>query len=57
MPMIYMLNKNYCAHAADILRTVLCQYDDDGCSVTVENPKQGVVDPRPAQGIVVEVAA
>ena len=50
MPMIYMLNKNYSSHAADILRTVLCQYADDGCSVTVENPKTGIVDPHPAQG-------
>ena len=56
MPMIYLLNKNYSSHAADILRTVLSQYVDDGCSATVENRKRGVVDPRPAQGILVDVA-
>ena len=56
MPMIYMLNKNYSSHAADILRTVLCQYVDDGCSVTMENPRTGIVDPHPAQGILVDVA-
>ena len=53
--MIYILNKNYSSHAADILRTVLCQYVDDGFSITVENPRTGI-DPHPAQGILVDVA-
>ena len=41
---------------ADILRTVLCQYVDDGFSLTVESPRTGIVDPHPAQGILVDVA-
>ena len=56
MPMIYMLNKHYSSHAADILRTVLSQYVDDGFSLTVEDPRTGIVDPRPAQGILVDAA-
>ena len=55
--MIYMLNKNYSSHAANILRTVLCQYVDDGLSLTVESPRTGIVDPRPAQDILVYVAS
>ena len=56
MPMICMLNKNSSLHAADILRTLLCQYVDDGCSIIVENPRTRIVDPHPAQGILVDVA-
>ena len=54
--MIYMLNKNYSSHAADILRTVLCLYVDDGFSITVDNPRTGIVDPHPAQGNLVDAA-
>ena len=56
MPMICMLNKNYSLHAADIVRIVVCQYIDNGCSITVENPRTGIVDQHPAQGILVDVA-